>query len=106
MKLTQWDRHELIARYEALRREYTGAASQVCRGHGLALFIARGMHVWLEALTAVAPLVDTAQPHPRNPRSEERNPPIAAVRAELTTVLAGMVLACMQTQEVDGELRG
>jgi hypothetical protein len=39
--------------YEDLRREALHAGSR--RGHGLALFLSRGMKAWLEALTALWP---------------------------------------------------
>ena len=55
--------------YENLRREALQASSR--RGHGLALFLSRGMMAWLEALTAV-------------------------LRPDLTTLLANMVLSCMR----------
>ena len=106
MTLARWDRHELIAQYEALRHEATDTASGgVRRGQGLALFVVRGMHAWLEALTALAPPVRTA------PTSRLATPPDTcgglrpAQRAELTVVLAGMVLACAEKEEVGGELR-
>lgn len=55
--------------YENLRQEALQAGSR--RGHGLALFLSRGMMAWLEALTAV-------------------------LRPDLTTLLANMVLSCMR----------
>jgi hypothetical protein len=87
------------AQYEALRREATAAAPDAPRGHGLALFLARGLPAWLAALSALTP----AGPSPRGPDpapGEPRAPLGPAVRQELTTVLAGMVLAC--TQPGDG----
>ena len=39
--------------YENLRQEALQAGSR--RGHGLALFLSRGMMAWLEALTALMP---------------------------------------------------
>ena len=46
MTLAPWDRHELTAQYEALRREATGTALGMRRGHGLALFVVRGLPGW------------------------------------------------------------
>lgn len=106
MTLAQWDRHELSAQYEALRREAAGTASGASRGHGLALFVVRGMHAWLQALTALAPPVHGA-PAPRlDPSEGAPSPVVPAGRAELTIVLAAMVLACAEKEEVGSELRG
>ena len=87
----------VLAQYEAVRRDALEVAPWAPGGHGLALVIARGLPAWLTALTALAP--------PRPPRagdervvaSASRLPPTA--RGELTSVLAGMVLACARPQE-------
>jgi hypothetical protein len=83
---------------EALRREALEVAPFGPRGHGLALLLTRGRPAWLAALTALGPsrpgrpLDETpAEPRPRLRPS---------ARPDLTTVLAGMVLAC--TQETEG----
>jgi hypothetical protein len=62
------------------------------------LLLTRGLPAWLAALIALGPLrpgrplaEPAGEPRPRLPPS---------ARAELTTVLAGMVLAC--TQETEG----
>ena len=86
----------VLEHYEALRREALEVAPCAPRGHGLALFIARGLPAWLTALTTFAP----ATP----PRAiDERTEPAArlrpAARVELTTVLAGLVLACARPRE-------
>ena len=47
-QLIDWKRE-----YEDLRQEALRAGSH--RGHGLALFLSRGMTAWLEALTALRP---------------------------------------------------
>jgi hypothetical protein len=88
---------DVLAHYEAVRREAleTPAARG---GHGLALLLTRGLPAWLAVLATLVPrrpaaALDAAAPAPlalRVPRT---------VRAELTTVLAGMVLAC--TAEAD-----
>jgi len=93
MNLTQWDRHELITQYEALRREATAPAAALPRGHGLALFVVQGMHAWLAALTALAPPPRSVPRDRCDPPAGARGPLTAGARAELTTVLAGMVLA-------------
>jgi hypothetical protein len=83
--------------YEALRREALEVAPFGPRGHGLALFLARGLPAWLTALTALAP-----SPLPRV--VDEQRPLLAPrlrpdTRGALTMVLAGMVLVCAQPQE-------
>jgi hypothetical protein len=86
------------AQYEALRREAIAAAQDAPRGHGLALFLARGLPAWLAALSALTPAgLPTRGPDPVP--GEPRAPLGPAVRQELTTVLAGMVLACTQPRE-------
>lgn len=87
-----------LEQYEALRREATEPGPGGPRGHGLALFLTRGMPGWLAALTALAPA-----PRPlralTEPPLEGRPTVLPATRAELTTVLAGMVLACTRERE-------
>jgi hypothetical protein len=93
------DRRYALDQYEALRREVTESGPCELRGHGLALFLTRGMPGWLAALTALAPT-------PRLSRALAEAPPegrptvLPSARAELTTVLAGMVLACTRETEV------
>jgi hypothetical protein len=85
---------DVVGQYEALRREALEVAPFGPRGHGLALLVARGLPAWLTALTALVPL------RPRRPVDEpraERAPRLLpAARVELTTVLAGLVLACAE----------
>lgn len=76
--------------YEALRREASGTDPLARRGHGLALFITRGMTAWIMALSA---LVSRAQPITSAPTSPIPVLP-SSVRSDLTTVLADMVLSC------------
>ena len=89
----------VLEQYEALRREATELGPDRRRGHGLALFLTCGMPGWLAALTALAPA-------PRQScgltelRPEGRPTVLPSSRAALTTVLAGMVLAC--TRETEG----
>ncbi len=86
-----------VAQYEAVRREALEVAPFGPRGHGLALLLARGLPAWLTALTTLVP------PPPRRPVAEPgAEPPprlLPAARVELTTVLAGLVLACAQPGE-------
>jgi hypothetical protein len=85
---------DVVGQYEALRREALEVAPFGPRGHGLALLVARGLPAWLTALTALVP------PKRRRPVDEpraERAPRLLpAARVELTTVLAGLVLACAE----------
>lgn len=73
--------------YECLRREAVEQGAR--RGHGLALFLSRGMVAWLAALTALKP-----QPVAQNLIEQSANLPSIA-RSELTPLLASMVLSCM-----------
>jgi len=88
---------DVVEQYEALRREALEVAPFGPRGHGLALLLARGLPAWLTALPALVP------PRPRHPvdaPQAERAPRLLPVaRVELTTVLAGLVLACAQPSE-------
>ncbi len=87
----------VLEQYETLRREALEVAPFGPRGHGLALFVTRGLPAWLTALTALGPS--------RLPRAveEQRAAPaprlLSDARGELTTVLAGMVLACTRPRE-------
>ena len=89
----------VLEQYEALRQEaVTTRPSKVC-GQGLALLCSRGLPAWLAALNTLVP-----PPLPKPPVSTrslvDRLPLIPRARAELTTVLAGMVLAYAQESEV------
>jgi len=74
--------------YETLRQEALQAGSH--RGHGLALFLSRGMVAWLEALTALRS--QTVLPS----TTQESVDLPAVLRPDLTTLLANMVLSCMR----------
>ncbi len=80
-QLIDWEQE-----YQNLRREALEASS---RGHGLALFLSRGMMAWLEALTALR-----SRPLLRSTPQEAFDLP-SVLRADLTTLLANMVLSCM-----------
>ena len=88
---------DVVDQYEALRREALEVAPFGPRGHGLALLVARGLPAWLTALTALVP----ARPKRPvdEPRAEQGPRLLPAARVELTTVLAGLVLACAQPSE-------
>jgi hypothetical protein len=89
------DAQYVLAQYEALRREAIELAPFGPRGQGLALFLTRGMPAWLTALTALAP-----SPRHRDDVPGDARPPfLPTLRTDLTTVLAGMVLACTQPTE-------
>jgi hypothetical protein len=84
--------------YETLRRE---ALEQDWgeRGHGMALFLARGMSAWVAAVQALAPLASNPQPC-ADEAVRGSGPTLSlSYRAELTTLLAGMVLACSGGKE-------
>jgi hypothetical protein len=79
--------------YENLRWEALKASSH--RGHGLALFLTRGMIAWLEALMALRSrqLSHSALQEPFDLPS--------VLRPDLTTLLANMVLSCMGREAHD-----
>jgi hypothetical protein len=87
----------VVAEYEALRREALEIAPFGPRGHGLALVLTRGLPAWLRALTALAPSRPMQSVDARRAAAPPRV--LLAARVELTTVLAGMVLACAQPRE-------
>jgi hypothetical protein len=89
--------HYVIEQYEALRREALEVAPFGPRGHGLALLVTRGLPAWLTALTALAP--STPRRPVDTPRAEPSPRLLPAARVELTTVLAGLVLACAEPEE-------
>jgi hypothetical protein len=74
--------------YENLRQEGLQAGSH--GGHGLALFLSRGMMALLEALTALR-----SHPVPQNAPQESFDL-LSVQRPDLTTLLTNMVLSCMR----------
>jgi len=83
-----------VAEYEAVRREATTDAG--APGLGLTLLLARGVPAWLTALTALGPPVPSRPIVAPVPAAR----PLALLPTstrELTTVLAGMVLACTRS---------
>jgi len=96
---TPVDASAVRTHYEALRREALGTAPDGTPSHGLALFLLRGMSTWCVALTALGP----PQTMPRSDAAHLNDPaptPAPETRATLTTVLAGMVLACLPEEGV------
>jgi hypothetical protein len=89
----------ILEQYEQLRRTATQPGNLDAPGHGLALLLSRGLPAWVAALA-------TLTPGPRPRLSGRPVPPDdpprwdSAVRMELTTVLAGIVLACAGSTEV------
>jgi hypothetical protein len=86
------DTSYLFDQYESLRKEALGSTGW--RGHGLALFLSRGMKAWLEALTAFVPMTSPEILKESASQNKLDLPP--TVRPDLTLVLADMVLACYQ----------
>jgi hypothetical protein len=88
------DGRYLLEQYEALRREASREDWRE-RGHGMALFMTRGMTSWAAAVAALAPAVPQPQQGAADEAPHSDRPMVAlSFRAELTAVLAGMVLAC------------
>jgi hypothetical protein len=88
-----------VEQYEALRREAMEELSIGPRGHGLMLFLTRGMPAWLAVLSSLLP------PSPAASVAVSSPDPLrlaSSARAELTSVLAGMVWACSQASEGAG----
>ena len=79
--------------YEALRKQALSANSASRRGHGLALFLARGMPGWLAALAVVAPSAERpCGPSQSGGLLGKPNLP-SSVQSDFTSVLTDMVLA-------------
>jgi len=61
----------------------------------MALLMTRGMTAWVAAVIALAPTAPQSQQCAAEEAPQSHRPMVAvSFRAELTTVLAGMVLAC------------
>lgn len=70
------------------------------RGHGMALFLARGMTAWVAAAEALAPVASKPQQCAADDAAQSPPPKLSlSYRAELTTALAGMVLAYSRGKE-------
>ena len=92
------DGRYLQNQYEALRREAL-EEDWGERGHGMALFLARGMSAWVGAVQALAPSASNPQPCADDAVRPSGPTLSLSYRAELTTLLAGMVLACSGGKE-------
>ena len=82
--------------YELLRREAVTADPMGPRGHGLVLLMSRGISAWLETVQtltprAIAPAEPTASTTGADCPSWKTGD-----RADLTRVLASLVLTCVQ----------
>jgi hypothetical protein len=87
VKVFSLDTTFLSEQYEVLRKE---ALETGRRGHGLALFLSRGMIAWMAALRTLAP-----RPMTVSGEGTIHYPDLpSGVRSDLTVVLADMILAC------------
>ncbi len=103
MSVSVGDPQYPVEEYEMLRREATASGRGIGRrGHGLALLLARGMRAWLDARTALVPRPPFGE-RPLEPSRRARVALEPTLRADLTTMLAAMVLACTAREEVGGE---
>ena len=93
--MKSWDQGgDWEGEYENLRRDALDRGAR--RGHGLALFVSRGMMAWLEALTALR----------LRPNALAESVDFAPVlQPELTTLLANMVLSCLGKEEAHEQFR-
>lgn len=83
------DAEYLREQYELLRREAVELSPYAQRGHGLLLFLTRGMVAWIEAVCCLSGRRES-------PTEVATSALPFALRPEITTVLANMVLVCMQ----------
>ena len=90
MKVFSLDATFLCEQYEILRKEALELDQTGRRGHGLALFLSRGMIAWMLALRALVPMTVSEEGAVRYPDLP------SGVRSDLTLVLADMVLSCSQ----------
>jgi hypothetical protein len=87
----------LREQYEILRREAMAADPFGPRGHGLALFMTRGLPAWLAAVQRLSSRADG--PAELSPRAQtDRLPWRADDRANLTRILASLVVTCAQPE--------
>lgn len=94
MRSFSMDPTYLCDQYESLRKEAFEVSPAARGGHGLALFLSRGMKAWLGALAAFTPMASPEVFKETVSHNKPYLPP--AVRPDLTLVLADMVLACYQ----------
>ena len=89
MSFHAFDADYLHEQYELLRQQAIEALPQTQQGNGLLLFLTRGMVAWAEAVSCLSgrqamPVRFTDTPSP------------ISLQPEVATVLANMVLGCMQ----------
>lgn len=89
MSCHTFDAEYLLEQYELLRREALEVSPHAQRGHGLMLFLTKGMVAWIETVSCLS----GRQPVPAEATTSAL--PLS-LRPEITTVLANMVLVCMQ----------
>jgi hypothetical protein len=82
--------------YELVRREATTTDPTIPRGHGLALFMMRGMSGWLAAMQTLAPSALAQSGRTRPIASADRVAWRADDRTELTQILASLIFTCAQ----------
>jgi hypothetical protein len=82
---------DLVAHYEQLRCDVTGGAARGCEGLGLALFLRRGMAGWMQAWSQCSCVTPRAQTWPAT-----MSPVPVDVRAQVATLLAGIILGLQQ----------
>ncbi len=81
--------NHLVIDAEYLREQYELLRRNAIQGHGLHLFLTSGMLAWTEAVSCLSGRQTTMN----EPSSSS---PSFSSRPEVTTVLANMVLGCMQ----------
>jgi len=86
-------RHDLAVRYEQLRHDAIGRPTYDGEGLGLALFLRRGMTAWMQAWPECA---GHAEHHPTRTQSGSSETITADMRAQITTLLAGIILSLQQ----------
>ena len=84
-----FDAEYLLEQYELLRREAIKVLPHTPQGHGLLLFMTRGMVAWINAVSCLSGRQAAPAKHTDSPA------PIS-LQPEIATVLANMVLGCMQ----------
>ena len=82
--------------YELLRREATTADPLGPRGHGLVLLMTRGISAWLETVQTLTPRAIAPAENTVSLPETDGTTWKAGDRAELTRVLASLVLTCVQ----------
>jgi hypothetical protein len=88
---------DLTEQYEQLRREATGCSEHAAQGLGLALFLRRGMTAWMQAWSQCA---DRGAPNTR-PHPASIAPVPKDLRAQIATLLAGIILGLQQEATYD-----